>query len=202
MCRHTLHLREHHAKALEGCVASDRPLRASVSLVSCSKGISQSPVQFPEGQSEAPKAEQLPAQLAPSPQVARLIVLFWWQQFTVTDWLTKVKTLSKKSTEVEFVFPEESHKSKPIWSMIETNLDWWCFDKRVGKESMEPSQLGRQRSCCLRTREPCRLGSGIFWHTSKRGRSPTIRSTLATHRQFLDKMQMWFGLVSFSSSYK
>ena len=96
-----MHRAEHHRKALAGSVASDRPLRASVSLVSCSKGISQSPEQFPEGQSEAPKAEQLPAQLAPSPQVASSIVLFERQQLTVTDSLTKVKTLSKKSTEGE-----------------------------------------------------------------------------------------------------
>ena len=48
--------------------------RASFSLVS--KDISQLPVQFPEGQSEAPKAEQLPAQLPPSPQVASSNVLF------------------------------------------------------------------------------------------------------------------------------
>ena len=93
-------------------------------------------MQFPEGQSEAPKAEQFPAQLAPSPQVASSIVLFGWQQFTVTDSLAKVKTLSKKSTEVEFVFPEESQKLKPIWSRIETNLDWWCFDKMVDKETL------------------------------------------------------------------
>ena len=92
-------------------------------------------MQFPEGQSEAPKAEQFPAQLAPSPQVASATVLSERQQLTVTDLLTKVKTLSKKSTEGVLVFPE-SQKSKPIWSRIETNLDWWCFDKMVDKETL------------------------------------------------------------------
>ena len=93
-------------KALEGSVAADQ--RGLLEVVSSSKGISQSPVQFPEGQSEAPKAEQLPAQLAPSPQVASSIVLSERQQLTITDWLRKVKTLSKKSTDVEFVFPESN----------------------------------------------------------------------------------------------
>ena len=106
MWRQTLHLREHHAKALEGSVAVDQRC-ASAWLVSCSKDISQSPVQFPEGQSEAPKAEQLPAQLAPSPQVAVSIVLSERQQLTITDWLEKVKTLSKKSTVLVFVFPDQ-----------------------------------------------------------------------------------------------
>ena len=92
-------------------------------------------MQFPEGQSEAPKAEQLPAQLAPSPQVATSIVLFWWQQLTVTDLLTKVNTLSKKSIEVEFVFPAENQTSKPICSKIQNDLDWWCFGKMVDKET-------------------------------------------------------------------
>ena len=96
--------------ALEGSVAADQ--RGLLEVVSSSKGISQSPVQFPEGQSFAPKAEQLPAQLAPSPQVATSLVLFWWQQFTVTDSLMKVKTLSKKSIEVEFVFPEVNHQNQ------------------------------------------------------------------------------------------
>ena len=50
-------------------------------------------------------AEQLPSQLVPIPQVARSAVLFWWQQLTVTDSLEKVKTLSKKSIVLAFVFP-------------------------------------------------------------------------------------------------
>ena len=104
LCRQTLHRAEHHLKALEGSVAADQ--RGLLEVVSSSKGISQSPVQFPEGQSEAPKSEQLPAQLAPNPQVASSIVLFGWQQLTITDWSRKVKTLSKKSTDVEFLFPE------------------------------------------------------------------------------------------------
>ena len=99
-------------KALEGSVAADQ--RGLLEVVSSSKGISQSPVQFPEGQSEAPKSEQLPAQLAPNPQVASSIVLFGWQQLTITDWSRKVKTLSKKLIVVEFVFPAESQASKPI----------------------------------------------------------------------------------------
>ena len=104
----------------------------------------------------------------------------------------------------------QCHRSQPyshlcfLRSMIKTkkriqiNLDWWCFRKNTLRfwcatqclsssqyQSMEPSQLGRQHSRCLRTREPCKLGSGIFWHTSKRGRSGTIRPILATHRQYL-----------------
>ena len=94
-------------KALEGRVAADQR-RDSISDVvsSSSKGISQSPEQFPDGQSVAPIAEHFPAQLAPSPQVASSIVLFGWQQLTIADSLWKVKTLSKKSTELAFVFPE------------------------------------------------------------------------------------------------
>ena len=75
-------------------------------VVSCSKDISQSPEQFPEGQRNAPKAEQLPAQLAPSPQGATSTVLFGWQQLTLTDLLEKVKTSSKNSIVVVFEFPE------------------------------------------------------------------------------------------------
>ena len=94
---------------LEGCVADDSDrCCVKVLLVSVPKGISQSPVQSPDGQSEAPRAEQLPAQLAPSPQVASWIVLFWWQQLTVTDSLWKVKTFSKKSTDVAFVFSDQN----------------------------------------------------------------------------------------------
>ena len=95
-------------KALEGKVAADQR-RDSISDVvssSSSKGISQSPEQFPDGQSAAPMAEHFPAQLAPSPQVASSIVLFGWQQLTIADSLWKVKTLSKKSIELAFVFPE------------------------------------------------------------------------------------------------
>ena len=84
-------------KRLGSMEDADNFPRASFSLVSCSKDISQLPVQFPEGQSEAPKAEQLPAQLPPSPQVASSNVLFKWQQLTVTDSPKKVKTSSKKS---------------------------------------------------------------------------------------------------------
>ena len=63
-------------KAVAGSVASDN-WRASILFV-VSKGIAQSPPQSPEGQSEAPKPEQLPAQLDPRPQVAITgsIVLF------------------------------------------------------------------------------------------------------------------------------
>ena len=71
-------------------------------------------MQSPDGQSEAPRAEQLPAQLAPSPQVANSIVLFWWQQLTVTESLRKVKALSKKSIEAAFVFPEVNYERKTI----------------------------------------------------------------------------------------
>ena len=74
MCRQTLHRAEHHLKRLGSMEDADNFPRASFSLVS--KDISQLPVQFPEGQSEAPKAEQLPAQLPPSPQVASSNVLF------------------------------------------------------------------------------------------------------------------------------
>ena len=63
-------------------------------------------MQSPDGQSEAPRAEQLPAQLAPSPQVASSTVLSERQQLTVTDSLRKVNTLSKKSIVLVFVFPE------------------------------------------------------------------------------------------------
>ena len=100
-------------KTREGLVAADKPFRVLNSSVraiepesSSSKEISQSPEQFPEGQSVAPTAEQLPAQLAPSPQVASSIVLFKWQQFTITDWLEKVNAFSKKSIVVAFEFPE------------------------------------------------------------------------------------------------
>ena len=102
-------------KTREGLVAADKPFRVLNSSVraiepepesSSSKEISQLPVQFPDGQSDAPTAEQLPAQLAPSPQVASSIVLFKWQQFTITDWLEKVNAFSKKSIVVAFEFPE------------------------------------------------------------------------------------------------
>ena len=93
-------------KAFEGNVAAAQLLASIPPPVSCSKGISQSPEQFPEGQSVALKAEHFPAQLAPSPQEASLTVLFGWQQVMVTDSLRKVKTFSKKSIEVTFVFPE------------------------------------------------------------------------------------------------
>ena len=100
-------------KTREGLVAADKPFRVLNSSVraiepesSSSKEISQLPEQFPDGQSDAPTAEQLPAQLAPSPQVASSIVLFKWQQFTITDWLEKVNAFSKKSIVVAFEFPE------------------------------------------------------------------------------------------------
>ena len=103
-------------------MADDRR-RISVGLVSsCSKGFSQPPVQFPDGQSEAPRAEQLPAQLMPSPQVASWIVLLVWQQLTVTDSSRKVKTLSKKSMEPVFVFPDTIHLHEFIFR-IKQNLD-------------------------------------------------------------------------------
>ena len=62
----------------------------------------------------APRAEQLPAQLAPRPQVAFSNVSFWWQQLTVTESLRKVKALSKKSIEAAFVFPEVNYERKTI----------------------------------------------------------------------------------------
>ena len=89
--------------AFEGLVADDR-LRDSTSLDS--KGISQSPEQCPEGQREAPRAEQLPSQLAPSPQLVSSTVLFTWQQVTVADSLSEEKTLSKKSIELVFRPPD------------------------------------------------------------------------------------------------
>ena len=89
--------------AFEGLVADDR-LRDSTSWDS--KGISQSPEQSPEGQREAPRAEQLPSQLAPSPQVVSSTVLFTWQQVTVADSLSEEKTLSKKSIELVFRPPD------------------------------------------------------------------------------------------------
>ena len=67
-------------------------------------------MQSPDGQSEAPRAEQLPAQLAPRPQVASSTVLSERQQLTVTDSLRKVNTLSKKSIVLVFVFPEVNHQ--------------------------------------------------------------------------------------------
>ena len=60
----------------------------------------------------APRAEQLPAQLAPRPQVAFSNVSFGWQQLTVTESLRKVKALSKKSIVV--VFPEVNYERKTI----------------------------------------------------------------------------------------
>ena len=54
---------------------------------------------FPEGQREAPSAEHCPAQLAPWPHVTNSKVLSGRQQVTLLEWLEKVKTLSKKSTE-------------------------------------------------------------------------------------------------------
>ena len=63
-------------------------------------------MQLPEGQREAPSAEHCPAQLAPFPQVAILIVLFGRQQVTLLDWFEKVKAWSKKLTEkVVVTFP-------------------------------------------------------------------------------------------------
>ena len=62
--------------------------------------VSGSSVQFPDGQSEAPRAEHCPAQLFPWPQVATSNVLVsWWQQVTFLERLAKVKVLSKESTE-------------------------------------------------------------------------------------------------------
>ena len=64
-------------------------------------------MQFPDGQSEAPRAEHCPAQLAPWPQVATSEVLFGWQQVTLLVFLENVKASSKKSTEgVVLVVPE------------------------------------------------------------------------------------------------
>ena len=67
-----------------------------------STGSSQSPEQSPEGHNCAPRREQLPKQLLPSPQVASSIVLFGWQQWTVTDSLEKVKMFSKKLIALSF----------------------------------------------------------------------------------------------------
>ena len=46
--------------------------------------------------------------------MASSIVLFWWQQLTVTESLRKVKALSKKSIEAAFVFPEVNYERKTI----------------------------------------------------------------------------------------
>ena len=63
-------------------------------------------MQFPDGQSEAPRAEHCPAQLAPRPQVTFSKVLFGWQQVTLLVFLEFVNASSKKSTEeVVVVFP-------------------------------------------------------------------------------------------------
>ena len=67
-----------------------------------STGSWQSPEQSPEGHNCAPRREQLPKQLLPSPQVASSIVLFGWQQWTVTDSLEKVKMFSKKLIALSF----------------------------------------------------------------------------------------------------
>ena len=68
----------------------------------------------PEGQSEAPRAEHCPAQLAPWPQVATLKVLSGWQQVTLLVWLENVKAMSKKSTEVAVVVSPE-YQCLIIW---------------------------------------------------------------------------------------
>ena len=54
------------------------------------------PVQLPEGQSEPPSAEHCPAQLAPWPQVATLMVLSGRQQVMLDNLSEKVKARSKK----------------------------------------------------------------------------------------------------------
>ena len=105
-------------KAVAGSVASDN-WRASTLFV-VSKGIAQSPPQSPEGQSEAPKPEQLPAQLDPRPQVATSIVYVLpirWQQLTFTDSLWLVNTLSKKSIGLAFFSPEGNGKSFVTFSL-------------------------------------------------------------------------------------
>ena len=89
-------------------------------------------MQSPDGQSEAPIEEQVPAQLAPRPQVASSTVLSKRQQLTVTASLRKVNTLSKKSIVLVFVFPEVNHQNH---LSPQVNLDWWCFGKMVGKET-------------------------------------------------------------------
>ena len=118
----------HHLIFLWSIVATDIPLLPSLwSAVSCSKGSSHSPVHCPDGQSEAARAEQLPAQLAPRPQVATSIVLFGWQQFTATDSLKKVKTLSKNSTEVAFVFSDNN-----IWVKEGVKKEPYVFSYQPG----------------------------------------------------------------------
>ena len=63
-------------------------------------------MQFPDGQSEAPRAEHCPAQLAPWPQVATSKVLSGGQQVMLVMFLELVNALSKKSTEeMVVVFP-------------------------------------------------------------------------------------------------
>ena len=108
----TLHLGEHHLNAVIGLVASDDGflLLVASSASSSSKGISQLPEQFPDGQRTAPRAEQVPSQLAPSPQAASSNVLFSWQQLTITDSLWNVNTLSKKSMELTLLFPEDKYQ--------------------------------------------------------------------------------------------
>ena len=100
-------------KALEGRVEEDQR-RDSTSSISRSRGSSQSPEQFPEGQREAPRAEHFPAQLAPSPHVTSSDVVFWWQQVTFAVLFKKVNTLSKKSTDVVFDFPEFDHQNQDL----------------------------------------------------------------------------------------
>ena len=80
----------HHFRSLPDKVAVDSP---------CSQ-VPGSSVHFPDGQSEAPRAEHAPAQLAPWPQVATSKVLVsGWQQVTVLLFFELVKASSKKSTE-------------------------------------------------------------------------------------------------------
>ena len=98
--------------AVIGLVACDDGflLLVASSASSSSKGISQLPEQFPDGQRTAPRAEQVPSQLAPSPQAASSNVLFSWQQLTITDSLWNVNTLSKKSMELTLLFPEDKYQ--------------------------------------------------------------------------------------------
>ena len=89
-------------------VAMDPPLSSSTSslLGNSRSQVLGSSVHFPDGQSEAPRAEHCPAQLAPWPQVATSGVLSGWQQVTLLIWLEDVKASSKKSTEgTVVVFP-------------------------------------------------------------------------------------------------
>ena len=78
-------------------------------------------MQFPEGQSEAPRAEHCPAQLAPWPQVATSGVLSGWQQVTLLTLLEKVKALSKKSTEAVVVFSRNDSFLLLVMRMLKNN---------------------------------------------------------------------------------